>query len=46
MPEDSAEFEPTIRELKAAIHEQMEAARSNVARLAMLVTRDESQAAD
>lgn len=46
LPEDSPEFDPAIQELKAAIHQQMEDARRDVAKLAVLVARDESQAAD
>lgn len=47
LPNDSNEFEPTIRELKTAIHEKLEEARSKVAALARYVAaRDRSDAAD
>lgn len=45
LPENSDEFEPTIRELKATIHEQMEEARSRLTKMALIVAaRNESQA--
>lgn len=47
LPDDSTEFEPTIRELKTAIHEQLEEARVEVAKMARLVAaRNRSDGAD
>ena len=47
LPNDSNEFEPTIRELKRAIHQKLEDARGKVAAMAKYVAdRDHSDAAD
>lgn len=45
LPEDSDEFEPTMRELKATIHEQLEEARSRLTKMALIVAvHNQSQA--
>jgi hypothetical protein len=45
--QDSEDFQPAINELRAALREQLEAAKDKVSNLALLVVaRNESQVAD
>lgn len=47
LPTGSNEFEPTIRELKTALHEQLEEARTKVAEMALMVASQyDSRATD
>jgi len=46
LPDASEEFKTSIKELRSAIHERTQEARTRAATLAMLAKRNESQAAD